>query len=120
MVCARRRRLLQALRVYDELIERFRDAQDPAVRKVATDAAINRAVSLVVLGRFPQAHAAFSDLFSEHDLGLVGIVNGARSREDGYNPTERAAAILALAQPTHNQPGDDQIRGAAWKILRRK
>ena len=65
-------------------------------------------------------NAAFSDLFSEPDLWLVENVNSARPREDGYNPTDRAAAILALAQPTHNQPGDDQIRGAAWNILRRK
>jgi len=119
--CARRLRLLQAVRVYELLIERFGAADDPALRKVATGAAINRAVSLVVLGRFAQARAAFSDLFSEHDLGVVEIVTSARPHEDGsYNPTDRIAAILALAQPTHSQPGDAQIRGAARKILRRK
>jgi hypothetical protein len=119
--CARRRRLLQAVRVYDLLVGRFRAAEDPALRKVATGAAINRAVSLVVLERFTQARAAFRDLFSEHDLGLVEIVNSARPGQDGsYNPTDRAAAILALAHPTHNQPRGDQTRGAVWKILRRK
>lgn len=89
-----RRRLDQALRIYDLLIANFDSSEDPSLHKLAVGAKLNRGTILSVLGRARTARSAWRDIYALTPTELAMITTTAQAHPDGgYDSTAVAARV---------------------------
>ncbi|MDQ6806216.1 MAG: hypothetical protein M3065_14930 [Actinomycetota bacterium] len=92
----RRARLEHALPVYGVLVEGAAATAEQALERLGTRARINRAVTLMALGRWRTGKADFDVLFALGPEEFAEVIKSARARPDGgYEPTDAAIAIVA-------------------------
>jgi hypothetical protein len=110
----RRARLEHALPVYAALVEGAAATAEPALERLGTRARINRAVTLMALGRWRTGKADFDVLFALGPEEFAEVIKSARARPDGdYEPTDVAIAIVANLSPDNEQ----HDRAFATKLL---
>ena len=107
----RRERWLQALRSFDVLIERLRDAQQDELQKLLAKAELSRGVALICLGRLGEGRRTFNDVFDGDQQGVTAIVRDARVRDDGrHSPTDLAAAAVSTLVAPRARPASQPSR----------
>jgi hypothetical protein len=90
----RRLRFEQAVRLDDAVIERLRYAADPALRRIAIEAKINRAGSLIFLGKLKQSFADWDELIPMNDSASAEAVDQAEAGGDEEYVEKLIAADL--------------------------
>jgi hypothetical protein len=78
----RRVRLEQAVKLDDLVIERLRYAADPALRRIAIEAKVNRGASLFLLGRFKRSFADWGELVPMNDPASAEAGSETNARGD--------------------------------------
>jgi tetratricopeptide (TPR) repeat protein len=113
----RRTAMEQSVAISDLLIGGVDTAGDSPLGKLAIRAQINRAVLLVVLGRWRAAKSAFDALFALKPGELAEVIKVARATPGGeYGPTDVAIAILAGV----SGDDDDHDRSSARALLQQQ
>lgn len=103
----RRRRICQAVRMYELLIANFADSPDPALHKLAVSAKLNRAPLTIMLARPRSAWSAFTEVFALDQSDLAEITTSAElAPGGGYYKTAELAAVIGAAKPRRTR-GDD-------------
>lgn len=107
-------RLEHALSVYGALVAGVGGTTEPALERLGTRARINRAVTLMALGRWRNGKADFDVLFAKGPEEFAEVIKSARASPEGdYEPTDVAIAMVANV----SRDNDRHDRAFARKLL---